>query len=168
MTESSTENNKALENIYSKFSEIMNDRSIIASCLLSPLSEVTNPEKTTQINLVKDSSSNRANDLLLHNTIPVTLYNNFLAFRDTGKEFKVKEDLLKLITNKNYNVDLASLSDKNLMYDFAKEKNFDVKAPSKISNRNRTLKNCLNQLLSWFLDFRKFFNHLILKKNVID
>ena len=33
-----------------------------------------------------------------------------------------------MITNKNYNVDLASLSDKKMMYDFAKEMNFDMKA----------------------------------------
>ena len=50
-----------------------------------------------------------------------------ITFRDTGKEFGIKGDLLKMITNKNYNVDLASLSDKKLMYDFAKEMHFDVK-----------------------------------------
>ena len=50
-----------------------------------------------------------------------------ITFRDTGKEFEIKRDLFKMITNKNYNVDLASLSDKKLMYDFAKEMHFDVK-----------------------------------------
>ena len=44
------------------------------------------------------------------------------------KKFELKGDLLKMITNKNYNVDLASLSDKKLMYDFSKEMNFDLKA----------------------------------------
>ena len=62
-----------------------------------------------------------------------------LTFRDTGKEFELKEDLLKMITNKNFNVDLASLQDKNLMYDFAKEMNFDMKAPGNKSTRDRTL-----------------------------
>ena len=65
--------------------------------------------------------------MLIHNKIPITLYNNLLTFRDTGKEFELKRDLLKMITNKNYNVDLASLSDKKEMYDFAKEMYFDVK-----------------------------------------
>ena len=32
------------------------------------------------------------------------------------------------MTNKKYNVDLACLSDKNLLYDFAKEMHFDKKA----------------------------------------
>ena len=62
-----------------------------------------------------------------------------LTFRDTGKEFELKEDLLKMITNKNFNVDLASLQDKNLMYNFAKEMNFDMKAQGNKSTRDRTL-----------------------------
>ena len=44
-----------------------------------------------------------------------------------------------MITNKSYNVDLASLSDKKLLYDFAKELYFDVKAPSEKSTRGRIL-----------------------------
>ena len=44
-----------------------------------------------------------------------------------------------MITNKNYNVDLAKLSDKKLIYDFAKEMNFDLKAKGKKSARDRTL-----------------------------
>ena len=90
----------------------MNDCGIIATYLMSPLSKITHPEITTQFKSVKDSSSNRVNDLLLHNTIPITLHDNFLTFRDTGKEFELKGDLLKMITNQNYNVDFASSSDK--------------------------------------------------------
>ena len=56
-----------------------------------------------------------------------------------GKELELKGDLLKMITNKNYNVDLASLQDKKLMYDFAKEMNFYTKALGKKSTRYRTL-----------------------------
>ena len=117
----------------------MNDRGILASYLMSPLSKITNPENTTQFKLVKDSSSNTVNDLLIHSTIQITLHNNLLTFRDIGKEFELKGDLLKMITNKNYNVDLASLSDKKLMYDIAKEMNFDLKAQGIKSTRDRTL-----------------------------
>ena len=62
-----------------------------------------------------------------------------LTFRDTGKEFLLKGELLKMITNKNYNVNLASLQDKNLMYAFAKEMHFDTKALGNKSTRERTL-----------------------------
>ena len=139
ITQSSKENNLALENLNNKLLEIMNDRGILASYLMSPLSKITNPENSTQFKLVKDSSSNRVNDLLIHNTIPITLYNNLLTFRDTGKEFELKGNLLKMITNKNVNVDLASLSDKKLMYDFAKEMHFDTKVQGNKSTRDRTL-----------------------------
>ena len=93
----------------------------MASYFLSLLSKITNPENTSQFKLVKDSNSKKNNDLLIHKTIPATLYNNLLTFRDTGKELELKGDLLKMITNTNYKVDLASLSDKKLMDDFAKE-----------------------------------------------
>ena len=139
ITENSINNNKAIENLNNKLLEIMNDRGILASYLMSPLSKITNPENSTQFKLVKDSSSNRVNDLLIHNTIPITLYNTLLTFRDTGKEFELKGDLLKMITNKNFNVDLASLADKKLMYDFAKEMHFDTKAQGNKSTRDRTL-----------------------------
>ena len=46
-----------------------------------------------------------------------------------------------MITNKNYNVDLASLQDEKLMYDFTKEMNFDVKGLGRKSTRDRTLIN---------------------------
>ena len=139
ITESSKENNLALENLNNKLLEIMNDRGILASYLMSPLSKITNPENSTQFKLVKDPNSNRVKDLLLKNKIPITLYNNMITFRDTGKEFELKGDLLKMITNKNYNVDHASFSDKKLMYDFAKEMHFDLKAQGNKSTRDRTL-----------------------------
>ena len=116
----SKENNKALENL-NKLLEILNDGGIIAFYLMPPLFKITNPKISTQFKLIKDHNSNKVNDLLKENTLPVTLYNTSLTFRDTGKEFELKGDLLKMITNKNYNVDLASLSDEKLMYDFARK-----------------------------------------------
>ena len=139
ITETSLKNNQAIENLNNKLLEIMNDRGIIASYLTSRLSKITNPEKTSQFKLVKDSTSNRVNDLKLNKTIPLTLHDNFLTFRDTNKQFELKDELLKMITNKNYNVDLANLSDKKLLYDFAKEMNFDLKAQISKSTRDRAL-----------------------------
>ena len=131
ITKTSIKNNLAIENLNNKLLEIMNIRGIIASYLLSPLAKITNPENSTQFKLVKDSNSNRVNDLKINKSIPNTLYNNMLTFRDSGNVFELKGDLLEMITNKTYNVDLASLADKKLMYDFAKEMNFDLKAVGK-------------------------------------
>ena len=139
ITESSIKNSEAIGNLNNKLLELMNDRGILAFYLMSPLSKITNPENTSQFKLVKGHNSNRVNDLLIKNTIPITLYNNLLTFRDTGKELELKGDLLKMITNNNYNVDHASLADKKLMYHFAKEMRFDMKAVGKKSTRDKTL-----------------------------
>ena len=141
---SSIKDNLTIENIYNNLLEIMNDRGILATYLMSPLSRRTNPENSTQFKLVKDPSSNRVNDLKINKTIPITLYGNMLSFRDTNKQFELKGDLLELTTNSKFNVDLASLSDKKLMYDFAKEMHFDLSAPGNKSTRDRKLIKLLN------------------------
>ena len=139
ITETSIKNNQAIENINDNLLEIMNDRGILATYLISPLSRITNPENSGQFKLVKDPSSNRVNDLKIHNSIPITLYGNMLTFRDTNKQFELKGDLLEMKTNSKFNVDLASLSDKKLMYDFAKEMHFDQNAVGNKSIRDRKL-----------------------------
>ena len=73
----------------------MIDRRIRISYLLSPLSKITNPENSFQFKLVKNSNSERVEDLLIHNSIPITLHDNFLTFRDTNNQFELKGDLLK-------------------------------------------------------------------------
>ena len=139
ITETSIKNNQAIEDINNNLLEIMNDRGILATYLMSPLSRITNPENASRFKLVKDSSSNRVNDLKINKSIPITLYGNMLTFRDTNKQFELKGDLLEMITNSKFNVDLASLSDKKLMYDFAKEMHFDQNAVGNKSIRDRKL-----------------------------
>ena len=139
ITETSIENNQAIENINNKLPEIMTDRGILASYLMSPLSIMTKPENTTQFKLLKNAISNRVDALKINKSVPITLYNNLLTFLDTSGGFELKGDLLKLITNENYNEVLAKLSDKEFLHDFAKEVNFDLKAVSEYSNRDRTL-----------------------------
>ena len=92
ITDSSIKNNQALENLNEKILEIMNDRGILASYLMSPLSKITNPENSSQFKLVKDHNSNRVNDLKINKSIPITLYGNMLTFRDTNKQFELKGD----------------------------------------------------------------------------
>ena len=138
-TEPSVKNNQAVENLNNKLSEIMNDRGILASYLMTLLSEITNPVNTSQFKLVKDHNSNRVNDLLMKNKIPIFLYDNKLNFHDTGKEFELTGDRLEIITKSKYKVNFASLQDKKLMYDFAKEMNFDPDAVGNKSTRDRSL-----------------------------
>ena len=57
---------------------------------MSPLSKITNPEISSHFKLVKDFISNRVDDLKMNKTIPITLYNNLLTFRDAIKVFEPK------------------------------------------------------------------------------
>ena len=100
ITETSIESNKAIENLNNKLFEILSDRGVLVSFLMSPLSKINNPENTSQVKLVQDSTSNSVNDLLIHNSIPITLHDNLLTIRDLGKNFELKGDLLKMITKK--------------------------------------------------------------------
>ena len=139
ITETSIKNNLAIEIINDNLLEIMNDRGILSTYLMSPLSRITNPENSSQFKLVKDSSSNRVNDLKINKTIPITLYGKILTFRDTNKQFELKGDLLETITDSKFNVDLASLSDKKSMYDYSKEMHFDARTQGNKSTRDRKL-----------------------------
>ena len=64
ITQTSIKNNQAKENLNNKIRELSNDRGVIASYFFSLLSEITNPENTTQFKLVKGYSSNRVIGLL--------------------------------------------------------------------------------------------------------
>ena len=58
----------------------------------------------------------------------------------TGKLFELKGDPSRTITNKSYNADPASSSDKKVIHDFAKQMYFDLEARGNKSNPHRTLK----------------------------
>ena len=57
--ETSKENKKALEILNEKVLEILEDRGILASFLMSPFSKIINLENNSQSKLVKDPNSNR-------------------------------------------------------------------------------------------------------------
>ena len=61
-----------------------------------------------------------------------------LTFLDTDKKFEIKGNLLKMMTNRNNNIDNANLSDKKLKFEFAKGRYFDEKASGNKSNRDKS------------------------------
>ena len=99
----------------------MVDRGILACYLLSPLSEIINPEYTSHFKLIRDPASNRVIDLLSNKTTLPTLYDNLLILRDKNEKFDLHGDFLKIITTKKYNLDIANSRDRKLLHDFAKE-----------------------------------------------
>ena len=52
----------------------MKYKGILSSHLLSPLSKITNPDQTSQFEILMNPNSNRVSDLLLNKTKLVTLH----------------------------------------------------------------------------------------------
>ena len=68
-----------------------------------------------------------------------------ITFRDTNKTFKLEGDLLKVITNYKFNIDHSSPQDKKLIYEFAKEMNYDIKSTGRPSTRHNSIIRLFNQ-----------------------
>ena len=139
ITENSINNNKAIENLNEKILELMNDKGLIAPYLTTSLVEVFKKDNKSQFRLRKDPNSTELNDFLIHGTIPVTIFSNMITFRDSKKTFKLEGDLLKVITNYKFNADHSSSQDKKLIYEFAKEMNYDTKSTGRPSTRHTSI-----------------------------
>ena len=61
-----------------------------------------------------------------------------LTFRQKDKKRELEGELLKTMTNKNCNVDLAKLRDEKLLFEFAREMFFDEEALGNKSTGDKT------------------------------
>ena len=145
LTEISINNNKAIENLNEKNLELMNDKGMIAPYLTSSLVEVFKSDNKSQFRLRKDPDSTKTNDFLIHVKIPVTIFCNMITFRDSNKIFKLEGDLLKVITNHKFNVDHSNQQDRKIIYEFAKEMNYDTKSTGRPSVRHNSMIRLLDQ-----------------------
>ena len=87
ITETSINNNKALQGLTEKVSKLLNDKGMIAQYLASSLFIRFKPENKSQFKLTKDQNSIRMNDFVIHGKIPVTLYSKMVIFRNSRKCF---------------------------------------------------------------------------------
>ena len=110
------------------------------------------------------------NDFLINECIPVTLFSNMLPFRDSNKSFKLDGDLLESITNYNFNVDHSNQQDRKMIYEFAKEMNFNIKQKGNKSNRDKSIIRLLKSpaIMASGISKILFFYPLILTNYVID
>ena len=145
ITESSINNNKAISDLNEKILELMNDKGLLAPYLASSLVEVFKFDNKSQFRLRKDPDSTKMNDFLIHGKIPVTIFSNMITFRDSNKTFKLEGDLLKVITNYKFNVDHSNQQDRKIIYEFAKEMNYDTKSIGRPSVRHNSMIRLLDQ-----------------------
>ena len=79
------------------------------------------------------------NDFLINGGIPVTLVSNMVLFRDSNKSFKLDGDLLETMTNYDFNVDHSNQQDQKLIYEMAKEMNFNIRQKGNKSDRDKSI-----------------------------
>ena len=139
ITETSNKNTKAISDLNEKVLELMDEKGLIAPYLTSSLVEVFKKDNKSQFRLRKDPNSTKMNDFLIHGTIPVTIFSNMITFRDSNKSFRLEGDLLKTITNHKFNADNSSQQDKKLIYEFAKEMNYNTKSTGRPSTRHTSI-----------------------------
>ena len=151
ITETSNKNNKAISDLNEKVLELMDEKGMIAPYLASSLVNIFKPENKSQFRLRKDPNSTKMDNFSIHGNIPVTLFSNMITFRDSNKSFRLEGDLLKLITNYKFNADHSSPQDKKLIYEFAKEMNYDTKSTGRPSTRHTSSINILESpaILAW-------------------
>ena len=128
-----------------KFLELMNDKGMIAPFLASSLVEIFKSDNKSQFRLREDPDSTKINDILIHGNIPVTIFSNMITFRDSKKTFKLEGDLLKVITYYKFNVDLFNQQDRKIIYEFAKEMNYDTKSTGRPSIRHESMIRLLDE-----------------------
>ena len=141
LTESSINNNKAIENLNEKVLESMNDKGLIDSSIL----EVIKSDNKGQFTLIKDPNTTKPNDLLINEKVPVTIFNNMLTFRDTNKVFKLEGDLYKVITDYNINVDHSNKQNRQIINEFGREMKYKLKTKGRPSIRHNSMIRLLNQ-----------------------
>ena len=123
----------------------MYDNGILAHYLTTSLVEVFKKDNKSQFRLRKDPDSTKMNDFLIHGNIPVSIFSNMITFRDSNKTFKLEGDLLKVITNYKFNVDHSNQQDRKIIYEFAKEMNYDTKSTGRPSIRHNSMIRLLDQ-----------------------
>ena len=79
---------------------------------MSLVSNTTNPDHTSHIKQKKWSIKS-CQGYFDTNTTAVTLSSILLTISDTNEMFRLEGDLLKMLANENYNVDLANIPEKN-------------------------------------------------------
>ena len=77
LTESSINNNKAIENLNEKVLESMKDKGLVDSSILEVIKD-----SGGQFRLIKGPNSIKKNDFLINEKVPVTIFNNMLNFRN--------------------------------------------------------------------------------------
>ena len=79
------------------------------------------------------------NDFLIISSISVTLKRSMLTLPDSNKSYKLDKAFWKTMTNYDFNVDRSNPWDQKIIFEFAKELNFNIKQKGRKSPRDESV-----------------------------
>ena len=140
-TKSYTKANEVLKesNIQIKHIELMKRNGVIDSILIRPIAKYLVPSNKSQFRLHDGPDSDNWNDYIM-NGEKVTNFDNKLVFKNSGKNFTLRGDALKMITD--YKFKTTDSPDAKLIIDMMDEIFFDIRSLGK-SLRVRDLKKTI-------------------------
>ena len=69
-----------------------------------------------------------------------------LTFRDSNRSFKLDGDLLETMTIYDFNVSNSNPQDRKLIFEFGKEKNFNMRQQGQKSDRDKSMIKLIKSL----------------------
>ena len=122
-------------NVHVKALELMNKNGVIHSSLIRPIAKLLVPTNKSLFRLYDDPDSDNWKDYEM-NGEKVTIYDEKLVFKNSGKTFTLRCDVLKKITDYKFNT--TDSPDAKLIMDFMDAMHFDIRSSGR-SLRDRNL-----------------------------
>ena len=97
------------------------------------------PDNKSTFIILKDQISFRVIEFLINTSIPITLENNMLTFRDSNKSFKLHGDLMKTMTKHNIDVGHSNPEVQKITYEFGREMKFIFQQVGRKNPRDESL-----------------------------
>ena len=103
----------------------MNQTGLIDSSLITPIAKIVVPTNKDQFRLYDDLDCDNWSDYVMI-VGKITLYDDKLAFKNNGKNFTLRENVLRMITE--YEFKTTASRDAKLIINFVDEIRFDIHA----------------------------------------
>ena len=136
-------------NVHVKILELLNKNGIIQWSLITPKEKLLVLTNGSQFRLYHDPDSDKWNDLVM-NGEKVTKYDDKIFFKNSGKIFALRGDVLKLNTDDKFNT--TNSPDGKPIIEFMDEIRFDVHARGKNLRDKNLIKSNFQKsasLASW-------------------
>ena len=151
--------------VHLKTFQLMNKNGVIDSSFIRPISKFLVPESKSHFRLKDDTDSDDWNDYTMRGE-KFTIYDDKLVFKNSGKIFTLRSDVLKMIIN--YKLKTTDSPDAKLVILIMDEMYFDIPSLGKSLRDRNLIKNCIKKRAILVSGFKTISFQRILKNFVIN